>query len=45
MHKFKTKLLYNEEMFFGTKKELLNFVSILSLPKLDMVGLRLDQSV
>ena len=41
MYKFKTKLLYNEEIFFGTKTELLNFKFTLPLAKLDMVGSRL----
>ena len=41
MYKFKTKLLYNEEIFFGTKTELLDFKFTLPLAKLDMVGSRL----
>ena len=41
MHKFKIKLIYNEEELFCTKTELLNFKVTLSLAKLDMVGSRL----
>ena len=41
MYKFKTKLLYNEEIFFGTKTELLDFKFTLPLAKLDMAGSRL----
>ena len=41
MHKFKTKLLYNEEELFCTKTELLNFEITLPLTKLDMVRSRL----
>ena len=37
MYKFKMKLLYNEEEFFCTKIELLNFKITLLLVKLDMV--------
>ena len=41
MHKFKTKLLYNEEELFCRKTELLNFEITLPLTKLDMVRSRL----
>ena len=41
MHKFKMKLLYNEEKPFCTKTELLNFKIILPLARLDIVGSRL----
>ena len=41
MYKFKMKLIYNEEEFFLTKTELLNFKITVSMAKLDMVGSRL----
>ena len=40
MHKFKMKLLYNEEKLLP-KAELLNFKIVLPLAKLDMVDSRL----
>ena len=44
MHKFKIKLLYNEEELFSTKTELLNFKITQSLAKLDIVGSRLESN-
>ena len=41
MYKFKIKLLYNEEKFICTKRELLNFKITLPMAKLDMVSSRL----
>ena len=41
MYKFKMKLLYNEEGFFCTKTELLNFKITLPLATLDIVASRL----
>ena len=41
MYKFKMKLLYNEEGFFCTKTELLNFKITLPLATLDMVASKL----
>ena len=43
MYEFKIELLYNEEEFFCTKTELLNFKIKITLPlaKLDMVSSRL----
>ena len=41
MHKFKTKLLYNEEKLFYIKTEMLNFKITATLAKLDMVASRL----
>ena len=41
MYKFKMNLLYNEENFFCTETDLLNFKITLPLAKLDMVNSRL----
>ena len=41
MYKFKMKLLHNEEKFFCTKTEWLNFIIALLLAKLNMVSLSL----
>ena len=41
MHKFKIKLLCNEEEFFFTKTELLNFRLTVPLAKLVMVAAKL----
>ena len=40
----KGKLLYNEEKFFCTKMDLLNFMLTLTLAKLDMVGTQLGSN-
>ena len=44
MNKFKMKLLYNEEEFFYTKTELLNFKLALPLARLVMLGERLTSN-
>ena len=41
MYRFKMKLLYNEEGFFRSKTEMLNFEITVPLVKLDMVGSKL----
>ena len=41
MYKFKMNLLYNEEKFFCTETDLLNFKITLPLAILDMVSSRL----
>ena len=40
----KGKLLYNEEKFFCTKMDLLNFMLTLTLAKLDMVSTQLGSN-
>ena len=40
----KGKLLYNEEKFFCTKMDLLNFMLTLTLAKLDMVSAKLGSN-
>ena len=41
MYKFKIKILYNEEEFFCTKTEFLDFKIIQLLAKLDMISSKL----